>query len=119
MRKLFLYSGIIAFVFLWGCSPSSPTLATIGEEHYSLNDFDHDYKKNAAEGTEKTKPSREDAEKFLNLIIDYKLKIKEANARNLQNDSSVQKEREKYRASVAQAYVIEKELVEPGIETIL
>ncbi|MFZ1976611.1 MAG: peptidylprolyl isomerase [Bacteroidota bacterium] len=114
MRKLFLYSGIIIFIFLLGCSPSSPTLATIAEEQYSLSDFNHDYNKNAVEGSEKGKPSREDAEKFLNLIIDYKLKIKEANAQNLQNDSSVQKEREKYRASVAQAYVIEKELVEPS-----
>jgi len=116
MRKLFLFSGIITLVILLGCSPSSPTLATIADEHYSLSDFNRDYKKDAVEGTEKTKLTREDAEKFLNLIIDYKLKIIEAHSRNLQNDSSIQKERENNRASVARAYIIEKELVEPALK---
>jgi peptidyl-prolyl cis-trans isomerase SurA len=106
----------MTILFLWGCAPSSPTLVTIGGEQYSLKDFDRDYKKNSLGEAGKSNPSREDVEKFLNLMIDYKLKIKEAEAQNMQKDSAVRKERDGYRASVAQTYAIEKEFVEPALK---
>ena len=58
----------------------------------------------------------EDRQRFLDLLVKFNLKVKEARAQGLEKDSSIISEMESYNTSVAQSYMIEKEVVEPGVQ---
>jgi peptidyl-prolyl cis-trans isomerase SurA len=114
------FSGIILFIvtFFIGCGTSNPTLATIGDEKITLHSFEDNYAKNNGGWDSCAASSLEDRQKFLDLIVKYKLKVKEARAQGLEADSAVMNEIDSYHVAVAQSYMMEKELVEPGVRQL-
>lgn len=58
----------------------------------------------------------EDREKFLDLLVNFRLKVMEARNRGLMADTSIRRELESYEVSVATSYALEKEIVEPKIK---
>jgi peptidyl-prolyl cis-trans isomerase SurA len=109
--------GITFFIVIHfiGCGTSNPILATIGDEKITLNNFEENYAKNNGGFDTSAASSLEDRQRFLDLFIKFRLKVKEARARGLEKDSAVMSEMETYNTSVAQSYMIEKEVVEPGV----
>lgn len=107
---LFFLSVLIA-----GCSGSRATLATVGDEQVPLQEFEKMYAANNG-GWEKAKLSSvEDRKRFLDLFINYKLKLVEARNRGLLSDTAVQNELRAYRATIASSYMLNKELIEPRL----
>ncbi|HEY6950778.1 MAG TPA: peptidylprolyl isomerase [Bacteroidota bacterium] len=109
---------VIGFLgtLLGGCGTSSPVVATIGNEKITLEDFENSYAKNNGGWTASLSSTPEDRQRFLDLLVKFRLKVEEAKDRGLANDSSVRSELDEYRLSVAQSYMIEKELINPHVK---
>jgi Parvulin-like peptidyl-prolyl isomerase len=105
----------IVILFI-GCGASNPILATIGDEKITLRSFEDNFVKNNGGWDTSAATSFEDRQKFLDLLVKFKLKVKEARAQGLEKDSAIVSEMDSYNTSVAQSYMIEKEVVEPGIQ---
>jgi peptidyl-prolyl cis-trans isomerase SurA len=115
-HKLIFGISIIPILFLFGCGASNPTIATVGDEKITLNYFEDNYSKNNGGWDTSAISSIEDRQRFLDLLVKFKLKVKEARAQGLEKDSAIINEMETYNTSVAQSYMIEKEVVEPGLQ---
>ena len=115
-HKLIFGISMIPLLFLFGCGASNPTIATIGDEKLTLNYFEDNYAKNNGGWDTSAVSTKEDRERFLDLLVNFKLKVKEASAQGLEKDSAVISEMETYNTSVAQSYMIEKEIIEQGVQ---
>jgi len=120
MQKYYFLALILlvpALMFI-GCaaSGSSPILGTIGDEPLTLEEFEDSYAKHNGGWEKATASSLEDRERFLDLLVKFKLKVMEARDRGLLADTSIQNELEGYRVSVATSYTLEKELIKPWVE---
>jgi peptidyl-prolyl cis-trans isomerase SurA len=103
-------------VLIAGCAGSNPdVVARIGNDPLTLEDFEEQYAKNNG-GWEKAQASTiEDRERFLDLLVKFRLKVKQAYDTGLLADSSVRSELDGYEVTVASAYMIDKEIVEPRV----
>jgi peptidyl-prolyl cis-trans isomerase SurA len=111
---------LTAVTALWftGCGTSNPAVATMGDEVITLNEFEASYAKNNG-GWEKGKAATlEERQRFLDLLAKFRLKVKEARRINLDKDPEVVAEIEGYEQSLAQSYMIDKELVEPAVRRL-
>lgn len=121
MRTSFSFVFLFGSSLILGCassgsgSSSQRILGTIGPEPLTLQEFEETYAKNNGGWENAARSSLEDRERFLDLIVKFKLKILEARALGLDRDTAVQNEINSYRLSVANSYMLEKELVEPKI----
>lgn len=108
-----------ALIFI-GCagSGSSPLLGKIGDEPLSLEEFEDSYAKHNGGWEKAIASSLEERERFLDLLVKFKLKVMEARDRGLLADSSIQSELEGYQVSVATSYILEKELIEPKVREL-
>ena len=90
MTRTFIL-GVTLFmtVLFIGCGTSNPILATVGDEKITLNNFEDNYAKNNDGLDSSAHSSIEDRQKFLDLLIKFKLKVKEAVDQGLEKDSAV------------------------------
>lgn len=118
-RLRMLYGGIVLFALfiLVGCS-SSPTILQIGDEKISLEEYERLYERNVGNREVALKSSLEDREKFLQLLTNYKLKLRDAYDRNLLMEKDVQDELRDYRTSVATTFLVEREVTEPALRSM-
>ncbi|MCU0453496.1 MAG: peptidylprolyl isomerase [Bacteroidetes bacterium] len=108
----------VAAFWLTGCGTSNPTVAAMGDEVISLKEFESSYAKNNG-GWEKGKAaSLEERQRFLDLLVKFRLKVKEARRIGLDKDPEVVAEISGYEQSLAQSYMLDKELVEPGVRRL-
>ena len=115
-HKLIFGISIIPVLFLLGCGTSTPIIATVGDEKITLSYFEDNYSKNNGGWDTSAISSIEDRQRFLDLLIKFRLKVKEARTQGLEKDSAIISEMETYNNTVAQSYMIEKEVVEPGLQ---
>lgn len=109
---------ILAVSFLVGACGPAAYLGSIGEEPIELREYEDVFARNKAGWENAAATDLEERKEFLDLFLAYKLKLREASARGLPQDSSIQAELEDYRTSAATMYVLEKELIEPSIRTL-
>ncbi len=117
-RQFILGISLISVVLFGGCAASDPILATIGDEKITLHSFEDNYAKNNGNWDSSAVSSFEDKQNFLDLLIKFRLKVKEAYAQGLESDSTVVSEMDSYHTSIAQSYMLEKEVVEPGVKKL-
>jgi peptidyl-prolyl cis-trans isomerase SurA len=99
-----------------GCAGSNPNVvARVGDDVLTLEDFEEQYAKNNGGWEKSVASTPEDRERFLDLLVRFKLKVKQAYDRGLLADSAVKSELEGYEVTVATAYMIDKEIVEPKV----
>ncbi len=118
IKNLLLF--IVAFTILIGCSPKTSELvvATIGDTPIKLGEYEKFFLKNTGDYEKAKKSTQEEREEFLNLLLKYKLKLKDAHDKNLLADREIIDELEEYRSSLASTYLIEKEIVGPGLRKL-
>jgi peptidyl-prolyl cis-trans isomerase SurA len=110
-------AGTLTALVLAGCAGSGPAVvAKFGDDTISLEDFEESYAKNNGGWEKATTSTAEDREKFLDLLVKFRLKVLEARNRGLMADSSIKSELEGYEVTVATSYMLEKEIVEPRVK---
>lgn len=117
MRVCISFTALVLVIIFGGCGASNQ-LGSIGGEIVTLREFEEIYSKNNGGWEKAAQSSLEERKNFLDLFIKYKLKLQEANARGLLRDTAIQNELAAYKASVTSNYVLEKELVGPGIKAL-
>ncbi len=104
-RVLFI---VLFTVVTLGCikaQTSDPTLLTVAGEKVSKSEFLNVYKKNNVKGEAMDKKSLEE---YLELFINFKLKVKEAEEQKLDTFTSFKTELAGYRKQLAQPYMTDK-----------
>ena len=117
--RIFRTICVVAFpsLFLVGCSPKEqdPIVARIGTDPIHLSEYERIYLKSSGPREQAAAASMEEREKFLDLIVRYKLKLKDATAQGLQLRPDVRQEIEQYKGSLAQSFLTERQIVTPGV----
>jgi peptidyl-prolyl cis-trans isomerase SurA len=116
MKSLALFLGFLGALLLTGCGTSNPVVASLGKGEITLQDFEESYAKNNGGWANGVSSTLEERQRFLELVIKFRLKVQEAKDRGLLKDSAVVEELDSYRFSVAQSYMLDKELIEPRIK---
>lgn len=112
MKKSILFM-ILAAVFTTGVfGQTSPVLLTIGDEEVTLAEFERIYLKNNNESS----LNRQSAEEYLELFINFKIKVKEAEALGMDTTSKFINELEGYRKQLAKPYLVDEEGKEEMME---
>jgi peptidyl-prolyl cis-trans isomerase SurA len=113
-------SAIILFFGLIGCNPkeSETLVARIGDEKMTVKYYEELYLKNNG-GKESVKnATMENKKRFLDLIVNYRLKVQEAVQRGYAEDPEIRKELADYRQSLAVPYLLEREVSDPNIRQL-
>ncbi|HSZ25798.1 MAG TPA: hypothetical protein VK766_08780, partial [Cytophagaceae bacterium] len=85
---------------------SQPVLAKFGDNNIYTPEFEYVYKKNNANA--KDAYTQQSLKEYLDLYINFRLKVKEAETLGLDTSSSFKKELDGYRKQLAQPYLTEK-----------
>lgn len=104
-----LFAGII------GCGGGT-YVADIAGDKISVEEFEQIYSKNNGGLEAAAKTSLEDRQKFLDLYVKFRLKVKEAYALGYGNDKELRSELNEYRKNLAVSYMLEKEITKPALE---
>jgi len=118
------HSGSLAVVllclFLAGCSPKGhdAVVATIGNEPVPLSEYEKLYVKSNGTREAGAAASQEDREKFLDLVVKYKLKLKDAYGQGLDKKPEVNQEIGQYKGSLAQSFLTEREVTSPAVKRL-
>lgn len=109
---------IIIASMLLGCAPkiSDLTVSEFKEEKITLGEFEKAYAKNVG-GIENAKDdSLSQMKKFLELYTTFRMKLSDAKSRGFDENKELADELSDYKVKVGSAYLLEKEIVEPGLK---
>lgn len=113
-----LVIALVAFVI--GCSSKKKdVIAEIGDEKIYLYEFENQYLKSIGNNldTAKNKPLAERKE-YLDLMIKFRLKVKDAKDKGYLNSPEIQKDLGDYKKNFISTFLIDKEVVEPNIKEL-
>ncbi|MGE5402186.1 MAG: peptidylprolyl isomerase [Ignavibacteriales bacterium] len=111
---------VMLSVILASCSPehSKMVIAEYGNEKVTLGEFENVYVKNAGSLEAARKDSLSKLKNFLDLYVNFKLKLRDASIRGFDSNPALQAELTDYKEKVGVSYLIEKEMVEPAIKEL-
>ncbi|PID56396.1 MAG: hypothetical protein CR986_10210 [Ignavibacteriae bacterium] len=107
-------------LILISCSPkqSEIVVAEYGKNDILMDEFEQAYVKNAGGVEQAKKDSLESYKKFLDLFVNFKMKLRDAKIRNLENDEKLLSELNNYEKSIGTSYLLEKDLYNKGVKRI-
>jgi peptidyl-prolyl cis-trans isomerase SurA len=108
MKKSLLLIVLAAILATGLLGQESPVLMTIGDEEVSLEEFKRIYRKNNNESS----LNRQDPETYLELFVNFKVKVKEAETLGMDTTTKFINELEGYRKQLAKPYLIDEEAKE-------
>lgn len=119
LRISFFFSFILMFL-ISACTPkhSEIVLAEFGDNQIKMDEFERAYAKNAGGIQVASNDSVSQYEKFLNLYVNFKMKLRDAEVRGLFDRPDIRNELTDYQKKVGASYILEKELVEPAIRNL-
>jgi peptidyl-prolyl cis-trans isomerase SurA len=102
---------------LAGCSPKEhdAVVASVGTRAIHLSEFRQQYEKSLGSDSSASESSQEDREKFLDLLVNYHLKLASAYAEGIDKRPDILSELNAYKGTLAQSYLTEREIVAPAI----
>lgn len=104
-----LVASLISFSALNGQELNKKILAEIGNEKITVEDFLQIYRKNNSQVADLDPKSLEE---YLELYINFRLKVLEAEENGLHNEQSFKDELQGYRAQLAKPYLVDEEATE-------
>ncbi len=121
MNKFFSILSVLATLFFIACSPKtvsnkvnypqSPTLLKIDDQIVSADEFGYLYQKNNST-EEDSLWNREKIQEYLDLYINFKLKVEEAKELGMDTSQAFKKEFEIYKNQLAEPYLTPKNVSE-------
>lgn len=116
--KLFLIIALIALISACSYDSSKVIVAEYDDSTISLSEFEQAYLKNTGNREAAKKDTITALKNFLNLYVNYKMKLKDAEARGYKNDPVLQKEITDYKVAIGQTIYLEKELFDPWMKNL-
>ena len=118
-KMLALFSIVLAFV-LTSCSPkqSDIVLSEFGDHQIKMKEFENALVKNAGSVEAAEKDSLSQLKDFLDLYTTFKMKIRDAEIRGYDQDTSLKNELNDYKNKIAVSFLLNKQIVDPGIEDL-
>lgn len=115
MKKSILF--ILLFVPLYlslsaQSTEEGETLMTIGDENITVSEFLRIYNKNNSIQSGETVEDKKSVEEYLDLFINFKLKVLEAENKGLDTAASFQRELSGYREQLAKSYLVDEDVVD-------
>jgi peptidyl-prolyl cis-trans isomerase SurA len=108
LRKILVF-GILVFTAFELSAQDKRPLVTIAGEDVSVDEFMYVYKKN---NTQENLTDKKSIEEYLDLYINFKLKVKEAEALGYDTVSAFKKELAGYREQLAEPYFVNEDITE-------
>ncbi len=120
---LLRYLSVISFSFLLlliACSPeqSEVIVAEHGKYKISIDEFENAYAKNVGSVENAENSSLQDYYDFMDLYVKFKMKLRDAEVRGYTTDPELEEELANYQLQVGVSYLIEKEIIEPGLKDL-
>ncbi len=122
MNKFKMY-GILLLLALMAfsagnCNKANKTLVDIGNDKITLGEFEKQYLKTVGNLDSAKNKSIDEKKQFLNLYVNFRLKVKDARERGLLNNPEIQKDVEEYKRNYAPTYLIDKEIVSDQVKEL-
>lgn len=117
MHKGKLILLLIPLIALFSCTPehSKIIVAEFGDAKINMNEFENAYSKNSG-GLEHVKTDSILAlQKFLDLYVNYKMKLRDADVRGYKKDAEMLKELHDYKINIGTTLFLENTLVDPNV----
>jgi len=108
MRRRLISLATVAFFALGAPAQSDPVIMTIDGEPVLKSEFEYIYNKNNSNNT----LDRKSLDEYVELFINFKLKVTEAKAKGFQQRKSYKDELETYKTQLTAPYLIDKETEE-------
>jgi len=107
-------------LLITGCSPAEhePIVASIGNQTIPLSEFERQYLKTVGSREAAAATSLDDRQKFLDLLVKYRLKLAEAYKNGLDRKPELIAEMDGYKGNLAATYLTEREVVAPGMKRL-
>jgi peptidyl-prolyl cis-trans isomerase SurA len=117
---MFLILFIISALTFMGssCNKAKKTLVDVGNEKITLGEFEKQYLKTIGNVDSARNKPIEDKRQFLNLYINFRLKVKDARERGLLNNPDIQKDVTEYKRNFAPNFLIDKEVVTSEVKKL-
>jgi peptidyl-prolyl cis-trans isomerase SurA len=118
-RSTILFSIALAFI-LSSCAPQHADLvvAKFGDSEIKMNEFENAYVKNVGNVDVAKKDSLSKLKSFLDLYLNFKMKLRDAEVRGYGEDLALKEELTDYKKKVGVTYLLEKNIVDPGIKNL-
>src|SRR5580765_3702532 len=110
MKRILSVLLLVAFTYLTKAqAPESPTLFTIGNEKVSKDEFVKVYQKTNVSG--EADFSEKSLRDYLDLYVNFRLKVKEARDMKLDTTAAVLNEFKTYRSKLTPTYMYDEDVV--------
>jgi peptidyl-prolyl cis-trans isomerase SurA len=118
-RSTILFSIALAFI-LSSCAPQHADLvvAKFGDSEIKMNEFENAYVKNVGNVDVAKKDRLSKLKSFLDLYLNFKMKLRDAEVRGYGEDLALKEELTDYKKKVGVTYLLEKNIVDPGIKNL-
>jgi peptidyl-prolyl cis-trans isomerase SurA len=93
-------------------------VAKFGDNEIKMKEFENAYIKNAGSLEAAKKDSLSKLKSFLDLYVNFKMKLRDADVRGYGDDPALKNELIDYKKKVGVTYLLEKNIVEPGIKDL-
>ncbi|MGO9480282.1 MAG: peptidylprolyl isomerase [Candidatus Kryptoniota bacterium] len=108
-------------IMIAGCAANmnvnDKVIATVGDKKITYGEFQKEYAQNNFANSDSS-DSLKNKEKFLSLLVDYDLKLLDAEKEHVADDPAVKVEMQGYEGQLAVSYVLEHEFTDPMVEKI-
>ncbi|MGE5351130.1 MAG: peptidylprolyl isomerase [Acidobacteriota bacterium] len=111
---------VVVAMYLSSCSPehSKLVLAEYGNEKVTLGEFENVYLKNGSTMETAQRDSLSKLKNFLDLYVNFKMKLSDATQRGFDKDPALQSELKDYKERIGSSYLVEKEMTAPAIKSL-
>ncbi len=117
--KIISFLSIILLVVIVACSSKKKqVVAEVGDEKIYLDDYEKQYLKTVNNLDSAKNADMAKRKDFLDLLVKFKLKVKDARERGLLNSEDIQNDLKQYKENFLISYLIDKEIVEPKIKDL-
>jgi peptidyl-prolyl cis-trans isomerase SurA len=119
-NRNYLVAVMFGTIVFAGCSPveQDAVVATVGPQPVRLSEYEQQYIKSLGNREAGTATSQDDREKFLDLVVKYRLKLAGAYGEGLDRHPEVLNEIAAYKGSLASSYLTEREVITPGVRLL-
>jgi peptidyl-prolyl cis-trans isomerase SurA len=97
---------------------SQTVVGEFGKYKITLDEFEYAYAKNVGGWEAAQKDSFQQYIDFMELYMKFRMKLRNALVRGLDTDPALEKELNDYQEQVGKSYIIEKHIIQPGLEKL-